>query len=152
MRGKCLWIVAIASLAAGGTSLGGAGKEAGEQELKRIQGTWKFVSQEMEGKPRPPEEVAKLTITFTGDKWSVRESGKEVQAGTHKLDPSKKPAQIDAVVTEGEGKGSTMLGIYELKGDTMKVCFDPKGKERPTSFTAKAGQFAAVIQREKKKP
>jgi hypothetical protein len=34
---------------------------------------------------------------------------------------SRAPGQIDSVITEGEGKGNTMLGIYELKGDT----FDP---------------------------
>ncbi len=151
MRGTYLCIVVIASLAAGGLLQGGGGQKAGEDELKKIQGTWQFVSQEMEGKPRPPEQLAKLTITFTGDKWSVREDGKVVQAGTQKLDPTKKPAQVDAVVTEGEDKGSKMRGIYELKGDTLKVCFDPQGKERPTSFTSKAGQFAAVVQREKKK-
>jgi uncharacterized protein (TIGR03067 family) len=151
MCGKCLCVVVIASLAAGGSSLGAGGKEAGENELKKIQGTWKFVSHEMAGKPTPPEQRAKITITFTGDKWSVREDGKVVQSGTHKFDPTKKPGHVDAVVTEGEGKGSTMAGIYELKDDTMKVCFDLQGKERPTSFTAKAGQLAAVIQREKKK-
>jgi len=151
MRGKCLCVAAIALLVAGGTLHGGGGDEAGEKDLKKIQGTWKFVSQEMEGKPRPPEELAKLTITFSGDKWSVREAGKVVQGGTHKFDPSKKPAHVDAVVTEGEDKGSKMLGIYELKGDTLRVCFDPQGKERPTGFTSKAGQFAAVLEREKKK-
>lgn len=151
MRGKWLCVFAIASLATGGTLLGGGGKEAGENELKKIQGTWQFVSQEMDGKSVPPEQLAKMTIAFTGDKWSVRQDDKVVQEGTHKLDATKKPAQVDAVVTEGEGKGSTMLGIYDLKGDTLKVCFDPKGKERPTSLTAKAGQFSAVLQREKKK-
>ncbi|HYT93395.1 MAG TPA: TIGR03067 domain-containing protein [Gemmataceae bacterium] len=152
MRGTILWIVAIASLAAGGPSPAGGGKETGEDVLKKIQGTWRFVAKEVDGKPRPAEQVAKLTITFTGDKWSVREDGKVVQAGTHKFDPSKKPAQVDAAVTAGEGKGSTMLGIYELQGDMMKVCFDPQGKERPTSLTAKTGQFAAVVRREKPKP
>jgi uncharacterized protein (TIGR03067 family) len=129
--------------------LGGDAKQAGENELKNIQGTWKFVSKEMDGKASPPEELAKLKITFTGDKWTVRENGKIVQAGTHKFDPTKKPGHVDAVITDGEGKGSTMLGIYERKEDTMKVCFDPKGKERPTSLTPKAGQFGAVVQREK---
>jgi uncharacterized protein (TIGR03067 family) len=150
MRGKCLCVVAVISVAVGGTLLGGDAKEAGEKDLKKLQGTWQFISQEMDGKPRPAEQVAKVKITFTGDKWSVREDGKVVEGGTHKLDPTKKPAQVDAVVTEGENKGSTMLGIYELKGNTMKVCFDPKGKERPTSFSAKAGQFAVTIQRDKK--
>jgi uncharacterized protein (TIGR03067 family) len=149
---KCLGLVVIAWLAASGSLLGGGGKEAGEKELKKIQGTWRFIFQEMEGKPRPPKELVKLTITFTDDKWSVRDDGKVVQAGTHKLDPSKKPGHVDAVVTEGEGKGSTMLGIYELKGDKMKVVFDPQGKERPASFISRAGQFGGLIQWEKKKP
>ena len=150
MRGKCLWVVVVASLAAGGTSRGEGEKGAGEDVLKEIQGTWKFVSQEMDGKPRPKEELEKQTITFEGDKWTVRRDGKVVQAGTHKFDPAKKPPQVDAAVTEGEDKGSTMLGIYELKGDTLKVCFDPKGKERPADFTSKAGRMTAVVEREKK--
>jgi uncharacterized protein (TIGR03067 family) len=151
MRGKCLCVVAVALFVASSTLLGG-GEETGKDVLKKIQGTWKFISQEMDGKKAPADEVAKMKITFVDDKWTVRHDGKVVQAGTHKFDPSKKPGQVNAVVTEGEGKGSKMLGIYELKGDSMKVCFDVKGKDRPTTFTAaKEGQFAATVQREKKK-
>jgi uncharacterized protein (TIGR03067 family) len=150
MRGKCLWVIVVASLAAGGTVQGKAGKDAGEDVLKKIQGTWKFVSQEVEGKPRPKQELAKQTITFDGDTWTVRRDGKVFQAGTHKFDPEKKPSQVDAAVTAGEDKGATMLGIYELKGDALKVCFDPKGKERPTDFTSKPSRMTAVVERDKK--
>jgi len=150
MRVMCLCIVAVAFLAAGETLSPGREKEAGDSDLKKLQGTWQFVSHEMKGKKTPPEQVAKLKITFTGDKWSVTEDGKEVQTGTQKLDPSKKPPHVDALIIEGGAKGVTMLGIYEIKGDTLKVCFDPEGKERPTSFTAKAG-LSAEIKREKKK-
>jgi uncharacterized protein (TIGR03067 family) len=150
MRGKCLWFVVLASLAAGGTLQGRDGKDAGEDVLKKIKGTWKFTSQEEDGKARTKEELAKQTITFDGDKWTVHRDGKVIQAGTHKFDPDKKPPQVDAVVTEGEDKGNTMLGIYELKGETLKVCFDPKGKERPTDLTSKAGRMTAVVEREKK--
>lgn len=143
-----LGAVVIFSLVAGRAVCGGDG---GEAVLKKIQGTWRFVSQEMDGKAMPKDEVAKLTVTFAGDKWTVRDGDKVLQAGTHKFDPSKKPGQVDAKITEGEGKGGAMLGIYELKGDTIKVCFDVAGKERPTSFSTKAGQFSAVVQREKKK-
>src|SRR5262245_9754138 len=125
MRTPCLCVFAIALLAAGGTALGGGDKD----DLKKIQGTWKFVSQEMDGKATPAEKLAKMTSTFKGDKWTVREDDTVLQAGTHKFDSSKKPGHIDAVVTEGEGKGNKMLGIYELKGDKMKVCFDLQGKE-----------------------
>ena len=145
MHGKRLCLVAVVVLSAGATLLAGD-----DSDLKKIQGTWQFTLHDMDGKVMPPEEVMKLKITFTGDKWVVRLDGKVVQAGTHKFDRSKKPAQVDAIVTEGEDKGNTMLGIYQLKANTMKVCFDPQGKERPTSFTPKAGQFAATVQREKK--
>ena len=150
MRSKCLWVVVVGSLLAGGILQSAVGKDTGDDVLKNIQGTWKFVSQSRDGKPRPNEEVTKQTITFAGDKWTVHRDGKVVQAGTHKFDPDKKPSQVDAVVMEGEDKGSSMLGIYELKGDTMKVCFDPKGKDRPTDFASKAGRMTATVEREKK--
>jgi len=150
MSRKYLCVVAIVSLAAGGPILGGGEKVAGVSELLSIQGIWQFVSYDIDGKPKPAEQLAKTTIAFIGDGWTLREGGKVLRRGTLQFDPSKKPADVDAVVTEGEGKGATMLGIYELKGDTMKLCFDPQGKERPTRFTAKAGQLAAVVQREKK--
>jgi uncharacterized protein (TIGR03067 family) len=151
MRRTCLWVVTIGLLAASSPLLGG-GKDTGEDALKKVQGTWKFLSHEMNGQPTPREEVEKLKISFSGDKFSVTEDGKVLQAGTNKLDPTKKPAHIDATVTDGQGKGVTMLGVYELKGDTLRVCFDPTGKQRPTGLTPKDGQCGAVIQREKKSP
>ena len=149
MRGTCLSIVAFALLAAGSPLLGG-NKDSGASVLKKIQGTWRFVAHEANGQKTPADEVAKLKITFTGDKYAISRDGKVVQEGTNKLDPSKTPAHIDAKITEGDGKGHTMLGIYELKGDTIRVCFDTAGKERPTRFTTKDGQMEVVIQREKK--
>jgi uncharacterized protein (TIGR03067 family) len=144
-----LWIVFTASALAF-TVLSAQAGQTGADVLKQIQGTWKFTAQTKDGKAASKEELAKTTITFTGDKWEVKNDGKVVQAGTHKFDPSKKPGQVDAKVSEGEDKGNTMLGIFEMTGDTMKVCFDPSGKQRPTSLEAKGGQMSATVQREKK--
>jgi uncharacterized protein (TIGR03067 family) len=150
MRSKCLWFVVLASLAVSGKMQGADRIDGSEDVLKKIQGTWKFVSQEVDGKSRSKDELAKQTITFAGDKWTVRRDGKVVQAGTHQFDPAKKPGQVDAVVMEGEDKGATMLGVFELKEDTLHVCFDLKGKNRPTDFTNKAGRMTAVVERQKK--
>jgi uncharacterized protein (TIGR03067 family) len=150
MRGLSLGLGAVAALVTGGALLAGDAGDAGKEELRRIQGTWQFVAHDMDGKALSPAELQKMTITFTGNRWTVREGDKVVQAGTHQFDPGKKPPHLDAVVTEGEGKGSTMLGIYEMKGDTLRVCFDPQGKRRPTTFTPGAGKFTAEVRRLKK--
>jgi hypothetical protein len=57
---------------------------------------------------------------------------------------------VDAI--PDKGKGPTTLGIYEFDGDTLKFCFDQKGKKRPTAFEAPAGSsyFLATAKRVKK--
>jgi uncharacterized protein (TIGR03067 family) len=62
-----------------------------------------------------------------------------IQAGTQKIDPSKSPKTIDVTMTEGLNKRAVMLGIYEIDGDTLKACFDPQGKQRPTKFKSAPG-------------
>jgi uncharacterized protein (TIGR03067 family) len=83
---------------------------------------------------------------------TVKKVDEVIQAGTQKLDPSKSPKAIDVKVTEGPAKGALMLGIYEINGDTLKVCFDAEGKKRPTHFKSAPGSatFVNVHKRLKK--
>lgn len=145
MRRHVLMVVA-AVLLIGADDRGDAAKA----DRDRLQGTWRYVSFTANGEKMPQEQLDRMTVTYDGDRWTVKDGDKMVVAGTQKLDPTKKPAQMDSEVTEGEGKGATMLGIYELKGDTLRVCFDPQGKDRPTSLTPKEGQFGGVSRKVKK--
>lgn len=130
--------------------LGGAAARAAEdKDQAKFQGTWTFTAHEMDGKATPEADLKKMTITFAGDKFAVKMDGQVVQAGTQKLDSSKKPSTVDAVVTEGEGKGTTMLGIYEISGDTVKFCFDPTGKKRPTALKGGPGLDAGTLKKAK---
>jgi uncharacterized protein (TIGR03067 family) len=74
------------------------------------------------------------------------------QVGTQKIDPSKSPKTIDVTMIEGPDKGKVMLGIYEIDEDTLRACFDPQGKKRPTEFKSAAGSmnFVNVHKRVKK--
>ena len=58
----------------------------------------------------------------------------------------------DITGTEGPNKGKTIPAIYEHKGDTLKVCYNLGGQERPTEFKSKSGtrQKMWTFQREKK--
>lgn len=123
-----------------------------EKELKKFQGTWTFESVEAGGKKLPADGFKDMTVTFNGDKYAVKKGDDVVEAATLKLDPSKSPKTLNVTVTEGPNKGAVMLGIYEISGDTLKGCFDPEGKKRPTEFTtAAASQTTLVVHKRVKK-
>jgi uncharacterized protein (TIGR03067 family) len=46
---------------------------------------------------------------------------------------------MDILGTEGPNKGKTFLAIYELTGDSLKICYDLEGKTRPTEFRTNPG-------------
>ena len=138
--------------ASGGTGARAEDKADVEKELKKFQGTWTFESVEVGGKEQPAAEFKDMTVTFEGAKFTVKKGSDVIQVGTEKLDPSKSPKTVDLTVAEGLNKGAVMLGIYEISGDTLKVCFDPAGKKRPTEFKSTPGSptFVNVHKRVKK--
>jgi uncharacterized protein (TIGR03067 family) len=123
-----------------------------EKETKKFQGTWTIESSETGGKEIPADELKGFILTFEGDKHTLKKGDELIQVGIQKIDPSKSPKTIDVTMTEGPNKGMVMLGIYEIDGDTLKVCFDPQGKKRPTEFKSPPGSenFVNVHKRVKK--
>jgi uncharacterized protein (TIGR03067 family) len=134
------------------TATGGARADKAdvEKELKKFQGTWTFESVETGGKEVPAAEFKGITVTFEGDKYTVKTGDEVIQAATQKLEPSQLPKTLDVTVAEGPNKGAVMLGIYEISEDTLKVCFDPEGKKRPTEFKSSGSQTLVVHKRVKK--
>jgi uncharacterized protein (TIGR03067 family) len=124
-----------------------------KKEIEKLQGTWKLVSLEVDGKKATKGDIKKeQKMVVEGDKFSSTVDDKHSFKGTFKLDASKKPKAVDAVVTEGEYKGKTLLGIYEVEGDTMRACYAPPGKERPTEFVSKEGSGTYLYAYKREKP
>lgn len=137
--------------ASGGTGARADDKADVEKELKKFQGTWTVESVEAGGKKLPADLFKGMTVTFEGDKYSVKMGDMVIQAATLKLDPSPSPKTFDSKVTDGPNNG-VILGIYEISGDTLKECFDPEGKKRPTEFkTADGSQTTLVVLKRVKK-
>jgi uncharacterized protein (TIGR03067 family) len=127
--------------------------EAVEKELQAFKGTWRLISREVNGKKISEEEFKDVILTHDGEgQFSVRRGDTVFVEGTVALDPTKKPSTIDVTFTEGENKGKTVLGIYEIERDTFRVCHARPGDERPTEFSTKAasGHTLIVYKREKK--
>lgn len=121
------------------------------QEFQRLQGTWKIESWEEGGKAVAAADLKKRELFFGGNVFVFRREGKVHQAGLAKLDPAADPRTIDLNVREGEAKGDSLLGIYSLDGDTLKLCIQP-GEERPESFKPDAKSGAIVVVAKKPKP
>jgi RNA polymerase sigma factor (sigma-70 family) len=121
-----------------------------KSDKERLQGRWPALSLEgangkVEGKG---SEADRFKLVFDGDDYVFEGAfgtmGGDAK-GTFKLDPKKTPKEIDLESQQGR-----MVGIYELDGDTLKLCLNKVGvAERPTEFTADETRFVYVFKRAK---
>ena len=120
-------------------------------DLKAMEGTWKVESAEANGKKVESDELKEIVVKITGDRYEVKVKDK-LDAGTLKLDETQKPKSMDATDTEGLDAGKVVKAIYELSGDTLRVCYAIEGGERPTEFATKEGSPVLMLtyKREKK--
>ncbi len=126
-------------------------EDATKKDLEKVQGDWAQVSFVVDGGKLPDDEAQALFRSMKDDKYTIFQFKKVIGKGTFKIDASRKPKTIDAATIVG-GRELTLLGIYELDQDTLKLCFAPPGKPRPTDFTSRKGSEhrLSVWEREKK--
>ena len=113
-------------------------------DAKKIQGTWVMVSKEEDGRKRTV--AGELKYTIGPDRISnanLKEAGDQ-----YKLDADKKPKTIDLVPGDGPEKGKTVKGLYELDGDTLRICLATQATmPRPTEFASSKGVQILVLKR-----
>jgi uncharacterized protein (TIGR03067 family) len=106
--------------------LGVAAGDAGKSDLDKLQGAWTIVSVQVQGmKETKPEGD---TVVFAGNKVTFTIGG-EKDVTDFKIDATRKPKWFD--IPSGAYKS---VGIYELKDDTLRVCLNQTGKDRPTAL------------------
>ena len=108
------------------------------QDLELLQGVWSIRSLDTEGQSMPADMLTGARITVKGDRFTSTGMGAEY-AGKIDLDPLQSPRQIDMKFDEGPEAGNTNRGIYELDGDTWRLCLATSGAVRPADFSAQAG-------------
>ena len=124
-------------------------KDAKDEDA--VQGTWLASTAELGGQKFPDEVRKSIKLVIKDGKYTVT-VGDRPDKGTTKMDSSAKPKTIDITGTDGPNKGKTMLAIYELNGDTLRVCYDLSGKSRPTEFKTTAGTQLFLVTYDREKP
>lgn len=113
-------------------------KDKAAEEDKKFEGIWQVTALEVGGNKAQNEAFETMTFVFKGKKYEQKVGDEIVEAGTQDLNPSKTPKHMDVHVTEGDAKGKLQLAIYEINGDTLKMCFAPhESKDRPLKFESK---------------
>jgi uncharacterized protein (TIGR03067 family) len=121
------------------------------QEGKKMQGTWKPVTAELGGKPFPDEILKTMKLVLTDGKYTVT-VGEQADEGTVKLDPARSPRAMDIVGTKGPNQGRTILAIYELKDDTLRICYDLSGIGRPKEFKTQPDTQLFLVEYKRQTP
>src|SRR5262249_31776038 len=92
-----------------------------------------------------PENIQNADMTIQGNRFRMG-GGEENFDGTFTLGADGTPKTIDASFTvKDSGEKLTAHGIYELNGDTFRVCWREQGGERPREFGSKAGSGTRLI-------
>ena len=112
-------------------------------DREKIQGTWVVARSERDGAPIPSDELRgkQVRLVFRGGEVQARMGDKLTSLGTFTLDPAALPKGYDRVYPDGTPR----LGIYQLDGDTLMICFGGIGKERPSAFATKPGDGASLV-------
>jgi uncharacterized protein (TIGR03067 family) len=111
----------------------------------KLVGTWQMVAFTKNGEKVPEEKLKNKVVIFDEKTLMVKEGDRDDEKVEYRADPTTKPASMDI------SKGGKVLatGIYELKGDDLKMAFN-KGDERPKDFEKLDQQSALLILKRKK--
>jgi len=132
------------------------------QDAKQLQGEWRWVEVEMEGK-----QIGLDVVTVWKDRRMIVEAnnltatsgepGLGDRKKTFKLNAKQSPKHLDMTSLDGNEQGVTEACIYALEGDRLRMCIpyfhnrvDPS--KRPTEFKTKDGDglMLYVLERVKK--
>ena len=144
-----LFLIILAVISCGIISANAQDDVDVDRELDQLQGTWELVSAHRSGKDATSQMPKDYKIIFRSDRLIFEIGGRELFEDGHchiVLHPSKSPKQFELLQTIKFATGAreffsraTLPGIYEFDGETLRLCWDVEGKNRPSNFVTKVG-------------
>jgi uncharacterized protein (TIGR03067 family) len=112
---------------------------AADADQAKLNGKWIIESFEYNG--AAVERLIGAVREIKDDAYSLTpKSGDPITGAVKALDSTKTPKTIDL-----EFNGQTRLGIYELDGDTLKLCYNLNQAERPIAFASKPDSGLVLV-------
>jgi uncharacterized protein (TIGR03067 family) len=123
----------------------------GRAGLTELVGNWREVSRVRDGASVPSAALGRMKQESDG-KTATMLGGRVVYEGLASVWPESSPKEIDYLQTsDGDGKGQVRRGIYEVTGNTMRICLARPRADRPKAFSSEPGSgvVMSVYERER---
>lgn len=112
---------------------------ADDADRRALVGTWKAVSLERNGETFPLDAAEETRLVFgKDDRFVIRRGAESLEEGSFRVH-SGEPRPIDTTPTNGPDRGRTTKGLYEIEGDTLRMCLAPPGAPRPADIASRPG-------------
>jgi uncharacterized protein (TIGR03067 family) len=123
-------------------------------DLARVQGYWKPLQCDYEGRPqmptKPKDLMNQVTVVFDANEYHLYFKDSRLDEDNKPiimrlalakvvLDESTSPKTIAFEFKDGSLKGKKCHGIYELAGKQLKMCYCTSDRPKPTKFESPAG-------------
>lgn len=109
-------------------------------DLDLMQGEWAPVQIVGNGQMAPADSFSQVTLKVTGQNYEVSTAGGG-DGGSFDLNTTQNPKAMD--ITTKDGKPGR--AIYEISGDTMRVCYAMNDNPRPAEFAAPEGSNHILV-------
>lgn len=115
-------------------------------DVAALKGKWKIVSAQFNG--RESGQAGERTLEFTEKHFTAFDGKKKVRTLNYSLDSSANPPRMDFTRAGTDVKS---LGIYQLDGENLKICYGEPGANRPARIESKEGEknFLLILKRVK---
>ena len=111
---------------------------------KDLDGEWQAVSAARDGKELVPPPGGPPVLSFSGNSLTVKD-GDETYKVLLTIDAARTPRTLDMEFVSGPRKGDVVRGIYEIKGDELRICTAETGKDRPADLASTKGSGSMLM-------
>jgi uncharacterized protein (TIGR03067 family) len=124
--------------------------DADEKKGTEVDGIWKLTKYIENGKPNEDVVKGNYRIVRKDGLQEITKDGKPFSKAKFEVDPAKTPKHIDFI----DDKGIRVGGVYEIKGDEMRVAIladsEKRKRSRPSALREE-GNIIAVYEHVKDK-
>ncbi len=117
-------------------------------EMEKFQGVWRNESVIGPHGEVPKENLKNRSLLIEGNKFVRKANGKTFMEGRFAIDTTGKQKILVMIPTDRR-EAAQVWALYEIEGDTLKICYELLGVGRPTEFKAGDTQSVAVYKRQK---